>query len=470
MIGQTKNLYCGVLPLFAVLVCAQGYRAAAAGDDRPSLNANRWQEDWSPLADPVLRTKPLDRLKYIPIFPANPESYVSFGLNLREIFEVSDAPAFGTSAASPGDSYWLHRAQFHIDAHLNENWQIFTQFEDVRAFDKTVVGTTDANRTDLRLAFVGYTQVTGAGTFSARVGRQDFSFDLERFLSLRDGPNVRQSFDAVWAAWETEAWRFYGLVSQPVVYRDDDPFDDRSSSDTLFSGARIERQLTKDVQLSAYYALYQRKAADFLTASGEENRHILDLRSAGTYAGFDWDVEAMGQVGSVGSEDVVAWALGARTGYTVQDMVWSPRIGLQFDMASGDRDARDGTLETFNPLFPNGFYFSLGGHTGYTNLIHLKPSMTVTPNEDLTLMAGIGLLWRQTTQDAIYTLPNIPVSGTAGEGAAWTGAYTQLRADYRFNPNLTASLEAVHYQVGSALKTAGGRDSDYIRAELKLAW
>ncbi|CUX58016.1 conserved hypothetical protein; putative signal peptide [Agrobacterium fabrum str. J-07] len=465
-----------LLTLSALAFAQWDYRSALAADDlllerkRPLLNADRSQEDWSSLADPKVRTEPLDSFKYIPLFPANPDSYISLGLNLREIFEVSDAPAFGTVRANPRDSYGLQRAQFHIDAHLNKNWQLFTQFEDVRAFDKTAIGPNDANRFDLRQAFIGYTQETDAGTFRARVGRQDFAFDLERFVSTRDGPNVRQSFDAVWAGWETDAWRFYGLVSQPVQYRDDDPFDDRSSRDATFSGARVERQLSPDIEASAYYALYRRQDANFLSASGEEERHVFDIRSAGNYAGFDWDAEAMGQVGKVGSADILAWAVGARTGYTFEDLTWSPRIGLQFDVASGDRDAADGTLGTFNPLFPNGFYFSLGGHTGYANLVHIKPSLTVQPAEDLILMAGVGLLWRQTTEDAIYSLPSVPVAGTADEGSAWTGAYMQVRADYRFNPNFTGSLEAVHYQVGSALEAMGGRDSNYFRAELKLVW
>ncbi len=492
MIGQKKYVIPGIslafclrsapyaqsllLTLAALAFAQWDYRSALAADDllleqkRPLIKADRSQEDWSLLADPKLRTEPLDSLKYIPLFPSNPDSYISLGFNLREIFEVSDAPAFATVPANPRDSYWLQRAQFHIDAHLNENWQLFTQFEDVRAFDKTVVGPNDANRFDLRQAFIGYAQETDAGTFRARVGRQDFAFDLERFVSTRDGPNVRQSFDAIWAGWETNAWRFYGLVSQPVQYRDDDPFDDRSSGDAMFSGARVEWQLSPEIEASAYYALYRRQDATFLSASGEEERHVFDIRSAGKYAGFDWDAEAMGQVGKVGSANILAWAVGARTGYTLEDLTWSPRIGLQFDVASGDRAATDGTLGTFNPLFPNGFYFSLGGHTGYANLVHIKPSVTIQPAEDLTLMAGVGLLWRQTTQDAIYTLPSVPVAGTAGKGPAWTGAYLQVKADYRFNPNLTGSLEAVHYQVGSALEAVGGRDSNYFRGELKLVW
>ncbi|MFC3692300.1 alginate export family protein [Chenggangzhangella methanolivorans] len=443
---------------------------ASPAAERPAILADRWREDWSRLADPRLRTQPFDELKFIPLGAHAPDSYLSLGLTLRESFERSDAPAFGTSEDQPSDTYGLQRLQFHVDLRLNKNLQIFTQFEDVRTFDKKTISSTEANRLDLRLAFLGYTVPLDAGTFRARIGRQDFEFDLERFLSSRDGPNVRQSFDAVWAGWESDEWRFYGLVSQPVEYLDGHPFDDRSTRDIRFSGVRAERQLSDWMQLTGYYALYQRRNALYLHASGEEDRHILDMRLAGAHSGFDWDVEAMGQLGHVGRADVRAWAFGARTGYTIRDVVWSPRIGLQFDAASGDRRADDGNLGTFNPLFPNGYYFSLGGHTGYTNLVHLKPSLTVAPIKNLTLLAGIGLLWRQTTKDAVYVLPSVPVLGTAGRGTSWTGAYAQLRADYRFASNLTGSVEAVRYDVGSDLQFAGGKDSIFFRSELKFSW
>jgi hypothetical protein len=471
MLGETDSVMGGptiktscipfevaTLSLAAFILSQIDHPSASAKDvppsaqTEPAIKANRWEEDWSPFLDPNLRTSTPNGLKYVPLFADNPDSYVSIGLNVRENFEVSDAPAFGTSPSNPQDSYWLQRAQFHIDAHLNENWQLFTQFEDVRAFDKIAVGSTDANQLDLRLAFMGYTTTSDAGTFSARIGRQDFAFDLECFLSSRDGPNVRQSFDSIWAGWETDAWRFYGLVSQPVDYQNNLPFDDESSSGTRFSATRVERQLT-NIELSAYYGLYQRTAAYFTSASGEEDRHIFDARSTGT-----------------GSANIQAWAFGARTGYTFSDAAWSPRLGLQFDLASGDRNPRDGAIGTFDPLFPNGFYFSLGGHTGYTNVVHLKLSITIQPIDDLTVMAGTGLLWRQTMEDAVYTLPSVPVADTAGFGTSWTRAYAQLRVDYSFNPNLTRSIEAVHYQVGSSLRAARARDSDYVRAELNLAW
>ena len=34
---------------------------------RPAILFNRWQEDWSVLADPDVPREPLDKLKYIPL-------------------------------------------------------------------------------------------------------------------------------------------------------------------------------------------------------------------------------------------------------------------------------------------------------------------------------------------------------------------------------------------------------------------
>jgi hypothetical protein len=431
--------------------------------------SNRWQEDWSALANPAQRTQPFDALKYIPLSATDPQSYVSLGVTLRERFESSDSAGFGVNNVA-GDSYLLQRFQFHVDVHFNSQWEFFTELEDVRAYGKNIVTTVDKNPLDLRLAFLSYTKSIDGNTFKARVGRQDFLFDLQRFVSSRDGPNVRQSFDAIWADWETGEWRFIGFVSQPVQYSDVNPFDDTSNSHFRFHTLRVERHVLGKNELSAYYSLYERDNAHYLDASGSEHRNIFDTRFAGVMNGLDWDLEAMGQTGSVGPKDIRAWAAGSRLGYTFSHVSWTPRIGVQVDAASGDRHPGDGTLGTFNPLFPNGYYFTLAGFTGYTNLIHVKPSVTIKPAAKLTLLAAVGFQWRATTADAVYTQPNLPIAGTAGRGSHWSGAYGQLRADYAFNPNLTGALEAVHYQIGSAIRDAGGHNGDYLGVELKFGW
>jgi Alginate export len=178
----------------------------------------------------------------------------------------------------------------------------------------------------------------------------------------------------------------------------------------------------------------------------------------------------MGQTGSVGAKDIRAWAFGARGGYTFSSIAWQPRFGIQADAASGNRDPNGGTLGTFNPLFPNGSYFTSAGYTGYSNLIHFKPSVTVKPTPATAVSVAAGFQWRQTTKDAVYLQPNVPVAGTAGKASSWTGSYAQLRIDHVFGPNLAGSIEAVHYQIGDAIRQAGGHDSTFVVVELNFRW
>ncbi len=467
--SHTRKTLAWALATLCSLEVSSGRAAeAASAPQRPAIKANRWQEDWSPLADPAVRTAPLDGLKYIPLPGLGSAAYLSLGATLRERYELNDANGFGTRGQR--DTWLIQRLQAHADLHLGEHWRLFTQLEDARAFDKRSLGGADQNHLDLRLAFAEYQARVGDDTFKARVGRQDFAFDLQRFISSRDGPNVRQSFDALWADWETPQWRLIGLASHPMQYQDERHFDDKSNSAQAFHMLRVERLVGGKNELSAYFGVYEEQDAGYLDAEGDERRPVFDARLAGSANGYDWDLEGMLQRGTVGSKRIRAWGGGTRLGYTWLQVPWSPRLGLQLDAASGDRNAGDGSLGTFNPLFPNGYYFSLSGYTGYSNLYHVKPSLTLRPATGLSIMGAVGLLWRQTTTDAVYTQPNLPVAGTAGQGGRWTGYYDQLRADYAFTRNLSGAVEAVHYEVGHVLRDAGGHDSNYLGMELKFSW
>ncbi len=442
---------------------------AAACPARPAINFNRWSENWSVLAQPCVPRAPFDGLKYLPLSDDG-LSYLSLGANLRERMEHNDAPSFGIGAGGHADTYVIERAEVHADLRLGPQWQAFVQLEDARPFHKDAVSPVDRDQLDLEQAFVTYVRRLDDGWFKARAGRQEMAFDLQRFIAVRDGPNVRQSFDALWADWETPHMRWIAYLTQPVQYRDASHFDDISNGHLSFNGLRVERNDIGGGDLSAYYSRYRRDGARFLDGQGDEGRNVFDVRYSGKTARFDWDVETMAQSGQVGARSIRAWALGSIIGYGWPQLAGKPRAGLQFDAASGDHHAGDGRVGTFNPLFPNGYYFSLAGYTGYANLIHLKPSLTLKPIAGLTLLAALGLQWRETTADAVYAQGSAVVPGTMGRGRRWTGAYAQTRADWSVNRNLTASVEAVHFQVGDTLRQAGGANADYVGVELKFGW
>jgi hypothetical protein len=100
----------------------------------------------------------------------------------------------------------------------------------------------------------------------------------------------------------------------------------------------------------------------------------------------------------------------------------------------------------------------------------LKPSITVTPTQGVKVLAAVGELWRQTTHDAVYAQPDIPVPGTAGEPGRLSSTYGELRIDWTVSRNFALALESEHYDVASVIRRAGGHDSDYVGIEARWGW
>ena len=230
--------------LFAAALLAEsaGTAQTAQPPQRPAILFNRWQEDWSVLADPRVSRVPLDSLKYIPLSSSDPKTYLSFGANLRERFESDDAVDFGTSGNKP-QSYVISRAEADADLRVADQLQAFVQLQSDFAPWKTKLTPVDQDRLDLEQAFIAITEPLAGGSFRFRVGRQQIGFDLQRFISVRDGPNLRQSYDAIWGDYENGPWRLTAFFSQPVQDRDLRAFDDYSSPRLTYSGVRLERKV-----------------------------------------------------------------------------------------------------------------------------------------------------------------------------------------------------------------------------------
>jgi hypothetical protein len=445
--------------------------ASTAQPTRPTILPNRWEEDWSVLADPRVPREPFDNLKYIPLSPDDPKTYLSLGADSRQRFEANDVANFGIGPNRNND-YLISRTDWYADLHVADQVQVFTQFESDYAPWKTMLTPADQDVLDLEQAFVTVTEPVGAGTARVRLGRQQMNFDFQRFISDRDGPNVRQSFDAAWGEYENGPWKFITFYSQPVqIYNfGAQPFDDYSSGANTFSVVRLQREMSGWGTLSTYYAYFTQDNARYLSVRGDERRDNFDARIAANTNGFDGDLEVMGQTGSIGNDSILAWAVGSLSGYTFKDIEWTPRLGIQFDAASGNKNPNSDVLQTFNPLFPNGFYFTLAGYTGYANLIHIKPSIAVHPTNSLTLSFAVGSLWRETTADAVYAQGSVPVPGTAGQPGRYTGTYGQVDLSWAMTSHTTIAIQAVRFDVGDALQRAGGSDSDYLGVQLTNAW
>ena len=162
MIGRGSGRSAAAL---AIALCLLRLPHAALADDaeRPAIEFNRWQEDWSVLADPSVPAQPLDELKYIPLCASDPHTYLSFGADARERFEANDAVDFGVGNNSRAE-YDISRLEVHADARLAGQVQFFAQLQSDYAIDKPVLTPVDQDRLDLEQAFIAVVEPLDGGT------------------------------------------------------------------------------------------------------------------------------------------------------------------------------------------------------------------------------------------------------------------------------------------------------------------
>lgn len=323
---------------------------------------------------------------------------------MRERYEYTKHPAFG---ADPQDRHgvWLQRFALHGDWQWPQGWRAFAELHGAHENGRAGgPGPTDENQLELQNAFLEAPFPAAPGVEARlRVGRQEMQFGSARLVSVRDGPNVRRTFDGVRLLVRSDVWLVDAIAARP---RDDQPgaFDDSTDDSRALWGLYATRWMGADDErgLDVYYLGYQNDDAVFDQGRASERRHTLGVRFFGSRGSWDWNVEPMVQFGRFGGDELRAWTIASETAYTWSEIAWRPRVVLSANIASGDRNSADPDLETFNPLFPRGNYFSEDATLGPQNFFNAHVFLTLRPTDTWALTADYDLFWRLSTDDAIY--------------------------------------------------------------------
>lgn len=430
---------------------------AAPTSQRPVYKLARWLEDWRPLDDKALRTDPFDPIKYVAL-TADDRAHLTLSGQLRE----EAVGQSGTLFSDGGDLWGLHRLYLGADLHFGDA-RVFAELGNAVAIGrKEGPGPTDENRLDLQLAFADVRFDAGGVEWVARVGRQELAFDpTQRFVGVREGPNLRQAFDAARLNARVGKVHVSAFAGRPVLYRPD-VFDDAANEESAFRGIYAARTAGQ-LWTSLYVYGYRRDAARFGAIAGTERRTAWGARIANRIGHFDFDAEAMIQRGSVGGASVRAWGIASIAGWTFHELAWAPRAGVQIDLASGDTDPGDSRVETFNPLFYKGNYFTEAPIGSLANVRHLKLSLSARPSKATTMSISVADLARMTHDDLVYLAPLIPQPKSANAADKHIGIYAQGIVSRQFGPHLSVSLEAAHFESGRGMRNVGGRDVDFAK-------
>jgi hypothetical protein len=337
--------------LIALPLCAQVLDESPA--PARTYNLLRENDDWSFLAHPWLRSDFWDPIKYIPL--GCEACSVSVGGEIREAFEQVGNDNWGKQPYR--NAFLLERFMLHSDWHLGENFRVFVQLksglENFRAGGRRPI---DEKKLDFEAAFFEVGNTHKKNWTVLRVGRQELNYGSGRLVSVREGPNVRQSFDGVKIRSKVGAWNVDAWAVRPDLDRHGF-FDNAPDHTTAFWGVYATRPLRRGISYDLYYLGLDRKNATFERGTAAELRHTVAARLwrpiATQEPGADFDYEGVMQFGTFGSDDIRAWTFASDTGYSLTTVPLRPRFSIKADISSGDNPGSH-TFGTFNPIYPIG--------------------------------------------------------------------------------------------------------------------
>ena len=305
---------------------------------------------------------------------------------------------------------------------------------------RSAVSTNEVNALELVQAHVTaeFGAAPGAGVRgTVQAGRFLMALGSRRLVAADDYRNTTNSFTGVRGDLQLPggyaATLFYTL---PQVRLPDDldglrrnrRQTDRESFDLRLFGAVLSMPLARDrVMLTGqYHRLDERDAPGLAT----RNRHLdtlgVQLFRAPAAGVVDFDVEAIGQRGSIrasaapgaAARPVRAGFVHAEAGYQFAGK-WAPHVALEYDVASGDKGGR--THRRFDTLFgmrrgdfaPSGIYAT----TGRANISTIGFRVDVARSKRFDAFLSIKELWLASRRDAFSTTGVRDASGRSGRHA-----------------------------------------------------
>lgn len=397
-------------------------------------------------------------------------SLFSFGGVLRERFEYFSEPFFGLRGTEQ-DQYLLHRLLLHADFRPSEYFSAYLEVGNhLTAGKRADRGPTDVDEFDIQQAYATFTLPFDArSSLQLRVGRQELNLGSARLVSVRDGANIRRSFDGGRLTFTAGPATVDALAVRSVNLKVGALNDDSNRHEALWGlYSVLPFPWLPDGHSDVYYLGLERDDASFNQGLDNELRHSFGLRFWGKPGAWDYNVEGVYQTGSFGQADIRAWTVATDFGYTFKSLPFQPRLGLKVDLASGDDNPADGRLETFNALFPKQPYFSEASLIAPANLIDLHPSLDLTLSEQLVFTADWNVFWKHRSEDAIYAPPGRPLVRSGQSDSKNVGQQINFELAWQVRPEVSWNVYYSHFFAGDAVTEAGGRDVDFLGSWLAI--
>ncbi len=356
------------------------------------------------------------------------------------------------------DAYLLNRVRLNLEIKPSSWLTLFAQGQDVRAFGRgqTALPPLAQDSMDLRQGFAELGDPKRK-TLTLRVGRQELNLADQRLVGSLNWANGARTFDAARAILQHGSVRLDAFAASVVVLRDGE-FNRHVDGDNLHGLYGTIEKLIPQSTVEPF--LLWRTAPRRLTEAGAPAK--LDARTFGMRwngkvgQAYDYTALVAGQAGSVGSDDVTAWAGYWILGRTWQKARWTPRLAFEYQHGSGDANPRDGRRGTFDTLYPtaHGLY-GIADQVGWKNIHDLHWRLEIRPNSRWRLVGDYHSWWRSSLNDGIYNTGGVLLVRTRGPAdGRHVGQELDVQAFCVINPRLSVAGGVGRIFPGTYLKRA----------------
>src|SRR5216684_9371978 len=269
---RTASILAIALAFGALQARAQSVETAPPVTQGRSYQLLREDEDWSFLRDSSLRQDFWDPIKYIPI-RNNGNWFMTIGGEAREMWEQIGNDNWGQDPFMNG--YLNERYMLYFDVHYGKHVRTFVELKSgLNSYRIGGPRPIDEKKLDFQAAFFEIGTGEDRKWIKFRAGRHEMEYGSGRLIDVREGPNVRLSFDGFKVRAGIGRWQIDGFAMRPDQ---DKPgfFNNVPNHSVGFWGVYGVRPLTKNTTLDVYYLGLDRKAAAFKRGVADEVRHSI---------------------------------------------------------------------------------------------------------------------------------------------------------------------------------------------------
>ena len=440
---------------------------------------------------PTISPKPTDQ---------NPLSFFDGGLvfDVQERLRVEvrdNTRDFNSAVNDDNDGGWLLN-RFRLGVTLKPaTWlKVYAQGQDAREWFSErpkIPGVHSAEGDDAFDLRQGYVELADYKSFPLGliVGRAPLLYGDRRLVGDSLWSNLGRTFDQERQRLQEEQLSVDAFIARPVQARRGN-FDDSDAADNLagvyLSTTSIPNQTTE------VYAFYRDKSdnqpdlspVNALDPNGTGNGPAERLVAIGArveskpgkFRGWDYNAEFTYENGDVWASDrnskksqLEAFAAHAAGGYTFESSPWKPRLGLEYDYASGDRNPNDSKSTSFQNLFPgNHEKYGFMDEFSWRNLHDARFQFNVKPVHKLDLELDYHAFWLADTRDYWFRSNGLTAQRTVTPGGrdvrtiganSFAGHEIDLTLNYEVSASFKVQAGYSHFFAGAYLRDTGA-DSD----------